>query len=163
MKAWSGIVAAAEQVLRDNAAAKQVAADLRVEAAMFEAGYYQARSEGRNDDARALNLSMWMAKQKAADIERRLRGIGSTGLKIGSCSPATAGSAWASRPRSAATIAWYSDIDQGACKILAHRYPDVPNLGDITTVDWSHGRARRRPHRRVTLPGLVATPASAPA
>lgn len=35
------------------------------------------------------------------------------------------------------TIAWHSDIDKGACKILAHRYPDVPNLGDITTVDWS--------------------------
>lgn len=35
------------------------------------------------------------------------------------------------------TIAWHSDIDKGACKILAHRYPGVPNLGDITTVDWS--------------------------
>jgi len=32
--------------------------------------------------------------------------------------------------------AWVSDIDPGACKILAHRYPDVPNLGDITRVDW---------------------------
>ena len=36
-----------------------------------------------------------------------------------------------------ATTAWVSDIDKGACKILAHRYPDVPNLGDISTVDWS--------------------------
>jgi DNA (cytosine-5)-methyltransferase 1 len=35
------------------------------------------------------------------------------------------------------TVAWHSDIDPGACKILAHRYPDVPNLGDITAVDWS--------------------------
>ena len=35
------------------------------------------------------------------------------------------------------TTAWVSDIDKGACKILAHRYPGVPNLGDITTVDWS--------------------------
>jgi DNA (cytosine-5)-methyltransferase 1 len=33
--------------------------------------------------------------------------------------------------------AWVSDVDPGACKILAHRLPDVPNLGDITTVDWS--------------------------
>jgi DNA (cytosine-5)-methyltransferase 1 len=32
---------------------------------------------------------------------------------------------------------WVSDIDKGACKILAHRYPDVPNLGDITTIDWT--------------------------
>jgi len=35
------------------------------------------------------------------------------------------------------SAAWVSDIDPGACKILAHRYPDVPNLGDITAVDWS--------------------------
>ena len=35
------------------------------------------------------------------------------------------------------TVAWHSDIDKGACKILAHRYPDVPNIGDITKVDWS--------------------------
>src|SRR6478609_3634848 len=34
-------------------------------------------------------------------------------------------------------LAWVSDIDPGACKILAHHHPDVPNLGDITTVDWS--------------------------
>ena len=33
--------------------------------------------------------------------------------------------------------AWYSDIDPGACKILAHHWPDVPNLGDIARVDWS--------------------------
>lgn len=33
--------------------------------------------------------------------------------------------------------AWVSDIDPGACKILAHRFPDAPNLGDITAVDWA--------------------------
>jgi DNA (cytosine-5)-methyltransferase 1 len=36
------------------------------------------------------------------------------------------------------TVAWHSEIDPGACKILAHRYPDVPNLGDITAVDWAN-------------------------
>lgn len=35
-----------------------------------------------------------------------------------------------------AETVWVSDIDKGACKILAHRYPNVPNLGDITTIDW---------------------------
>jgi DNA (cytosine-5)-methyltransferase 1 len=29
-----------------------------------------------------------------------------------------------------------SDIDAGANKILAHRYPDVPNLGDLKRIDW---------------------------
>lgn len=30
-----------------------------------------------------------------------------------------------------------SDIDPGACKILAHRYPHVPNIGDMTSVNWN--------------------------
>lgn len=34
--------------------------------------------------------------------------------------------------------AWFSDIDPGACALLAHHYPNVPNLGDITTVDWDN-------------------------
>lgn len=35
------------------------------------------------------------------------------------------------------TTAWVSDIDKGACKILAHRFPGVPNIGDMTAVDWA--------------------------
>lgn len=34
------------------------------------------------------------------------------------------------------TTAWVSDIDSGACKVLAHRFTEVPNLGDITAIDW---------------------------
>ena len=33
--------------------------------------------------------------------------------------------------------AWVSDVDKGANKILAHRAPGVPNLGDITAIDWA--------------------------
>lgn len=36
-----------------------------------------------------------------------------------------------------AETVWVSDIDPGPSKILAHRFPDAPNLGDITTVDWT--------------------------
>jgi site-specific DNA-cytosine methylase len=36
-----------------------------------------------------------------------------------------------------ATTAWHSEIDSAASKVLAHRWPDVPNLGDITAVDWA--------------------------
>lgn len=36
-----------------------------------------------------------------------------------------------------ARTVWVSDIDPGANMILAHRFPGVPNLGDITTVDWA--------------------------
>lgn len=35
------------------------------------------------------------------------------------------------------TTAWVSDIDPGASAILAHHWPTVPNLGDLTTVDWT--------------------------
>ena len=28
--------------------------------------------------------------------------------------------------------AWFSEIEPFACAVLAHRYPDVPNLGDMT-------------------------------
>ena len=33
--------------------------------------------------------------------------------------------------------AWVSDVDKGANKILAHRAPDAPNLGDITAIGWA--------------------------
>ncbi|MDD7813664.1 DNA cytosine methyltransferase [Mycobacterium sp. CSUR Q5927] len=33
--------------------------------------------------------------------------------------------------------AWHSELDPAASKVLAHRWPGVPNLGDITAVDWS--------------------------
>jgi DNA (cytosine-5)-methyltransferase 1 len=35
-----------------------------------------------------------------------------------------------------AETAWTSDIDEGACKIIAHR-TTAPNLGDITKINWA--------------------------
>lgn len=46
----------------------------------------------------------------------------------------------------AASVAWqelgwtpvaFSEINPFACKVLAARFPDVPNLGDINDIDWS--------------------------
>lgn len=34
-------------------------------------------------------------------------------------------------------LAWYSEIEPAACKVLAAHHPDVPNLGDITKVNWN--------------------------
>jgi len=34
-------------------------------------------------------------------------------------------------------IAWFSEFDKGPSKILAHRFPGVPNHGDITAIDWA--------------------------
>lgn len=33
--------------------------------------------------------------------------------------------------------AWMSEVSPAATKVLAQRFPDVPNLGDITQVDWT--------------------------
>ena len=46
----------------------------------------------------------------------------------------------------AATVAWepfgwkpvaFSEIEPFPCALLADKYPDVPNLGDVTEIDWS--------------------------
>lgn len=34
-------------------------------------------------------------------------------------------------------IAWFSEFDAAPSKILAHHWPDVPNHGDITKIDWA--------------------------
>lgn len=34
-----------------------------------------------------------------------------------------------------ASVAWHCEFDTAPSKVLAHHWPDVPNLGDITTVD----------------------------
>nr|DAX96042.1 MAG TPA: Cytosine specific methyltransferase [Caudoviricetes sp.] len=35
---------------------------------------------------------------------------------------------------------WFAEIDPAPARILAHHYPDVPNLGDVTRVDWEEVR-----------------------
>jgi DNA (cytosine-5)-methyltransferase 1 len=35
------------------------------------------------------------------------------------------------------SLAWHCEIDLAASRVLAHRFPGVPNLGDITAVDWA--------------------------
>jgi len=39
--------------------------------------------------------------------------------------------------RAGMTVIWQSEIDPYACRVLAKHYPHVPNLGDVTTIDWS--------------------------
>lgn len=33
--------------------------------------------------------------------------------------------------------AWFVENDPAASRVLAHHWPDVPNLGDVSTVDWA--------------------------
>ena len=36
-----------------------------------------------------------------------------------------------------ARTVWHSDVETGPCKVIAHRFPGVPNLGDITAINWA--------------------------
>ncbi|MEU5953520.1 DNA cytosine methyltransferase [Streptomyces sp. NPDC047525] len=57
-------------------------------------------------------------------------------LRIGSVCTGYAGLDDAVRAVFGGELAWVADNDPGAALILAHHYPGVPNLGDITAIDW---------------------------
>lgn len=35
------------------------------------------------------------------------------------------------------SMAWHAEIDPAASRVLAHHWPDVPNLGSVTDIDWA--------------------------
>lgn len=35
------------------------------------------------------------------------------------------------------SVAWHCENDPAAGRVLAHHHPDMPNLGDVTAVDWA--------------------------
>jgi DNA (cytosine-5)-methyltransferase 1 len=39
--------------------------------------------------------------------------------------------------RAGMAVIWQSEIDPYASRVLAKHWPDIPNLGDITQIDWS--------------------------
>jgi DNA (cytosine-5)-methyltransferase 1 len=39
--------------------------------------------------------------------------------------------------RAGMKVIWQSEIDPYCCRVLAKHWPNVPNLGDVTKVDWS--------------------------
>src|SRR5690606_686274 len=41
--------------------------------------------------------------------------------------------------RAGMRVAWQSEIDPAACKVLAHHYPEVRNLGDVTRIGVASG------------------------
>jgi DNA (cytosine-5)-methyltransferase 1 len=59
------------------------------------------------------------------------------GMKTGSLFSGYAGLDAAVNEMFGAETAWFSEFDKGPSKILAHRFPGVPNHGDITKIDWS--------------------------
>lgn len=58
-------------------------------------------------------------------------------LRIGSLFSGAGGLDMAVETVFGGTTVWHSEIDKAASKVLAHRWPDVPNLGDITKANWN--------------------------
>ena len=58
-------------------------------------------------------------------------------LRIGSLFSGYGGLDMAVQEVFGGSLAWVADPAPGPSKLLAYRHPDVPNLGDITAVDWS--------------------------
>jgi DNA (cytosine-5)-methyltransferase 1 len=57
-------------------------------------------------------------------------------LRIGSLCTGYGGLDMAVHSVLGGALVWVADNDPGAARILAHHHPGVPNLGDITAVDW---------------------------
>ncbi|TDC21252.1 DNA cytosine methyltransferase [Streptomyces sp. 8K308] len=60
-----------------------------------------------------------------------------TGLRIGSMCSGYGGLDMAVTEVFGGEVVWVADPDRGAAAILAHHWPEVRNLGDITCVDWT--------------------------
>lgn len=60
-----------------------------------------------------------------------------SGLRIGSLFSGVGGLDLAVEAFFDAETAWHCEYDANPSKVLAARWPGVPNLGDITAVDWS--------------------------
>lgn len=58
-------------------------------------------------------------------------------LRIGSLCSGYGGLDMAAEAVTGAATAWHADPMPAAATVLAHRYPGVPNHGDLTTTDWA--------------------------
>jgi len=64
------------------------------------------------------------------------RGVVS-GTKIGSLFSGVGGLDLGVQAVIGGDVVWHVEFDAAPSKVLAHHWPDVPNYGDITAVDWS--------------------------
>lgn len=58
-------------------------------------------------------------------------------MRIGSLFSGAGGLDMAVEEAFGGATVWHCENDAAASKVLAHHYPETPNHGDITTVDWS--------------------------
>ncbi|MET8571816.1 DNA cytosine methyltransferase [Streptomyces sp. NPDC004783] len=67
------------------------------------------------------------------------------GLRVGSFCSGFGGLEMAVHAAFGGETVFHADPDEGASKILAHHWPEIPNLGDITVLDWAQVAAEHGP------------------
>lgn len=73
--------------------------------------------------------------------------------RIGSLFTGTGGLDMATRAVLGGEVVWHSEIDPAACDLLAYHYPSVPNIGNITAIDWD---AMKRAGKRGDAKGKLS-------
>ena len=60
-----------------------------------------------------------------------------TPLRVGSLFSGYGGLDLAVEEVFGARTIWFSEINEPVARVFSHHWPDAPNLGDITTIDWN--------------------------
>lgn len=72
-----------------------------------------------------------------ADFMHDLNTGGDSGLTIGSLFSGYGGLDLAVEHVFNAKTLWFSELNEPVARVFARHWPGAPNLGDITTIDWS--------------------------
>jgi DNA (cytosine-5)-methyltransferase 1 len=73
-----------------------------------------------------------------ADFMRDLTVSGESRLRIGSLLSGHGGLDLAVEHVFNARTVWFSELNEAVARVFARHWPDAPNLGDVTAIDWSH-------------------------
>ncbi len=73
-----------------------------------------------------------------ADLMHDLDASGESRLRIGSLFSGYGGLDLAVEHVFNATTVWFSELNAPVARVFSHHWPDAPNLGDITAIDWRH-------------------------
>ena len=72
-----------------------------------------------------------------ANFMHDLNADGESRLRIGSLFSGYGGLDLAVEHVFNAKTVWFSERNEPVARVFSHHWPDAPNLGDITTIDWS--------------------------
>ena len=72
-----------------------------------------------------------------ADFMHDLNASGGSELRIGSLFSGYGGLDLGVEHVFNAKTVWFSELNESVARVFSRHWPDAPNLGDITTIDWS--------------------------